>query len=272
MLCACARSGASFDAELVGVVVVDEGRDSYRAVLRTPVFPISQPPLPPPLPPPSPPHCLQSLPWECWVWERTVVVFTVAVILATCGLSVPSRTPILSPSPCHVAAVVNQRVQQCSHSPSLHPRPSTCSCPAFARVHVSRGLFLPRFARVLLCRWHGKGRRADVCGSFLVAVYDPDASTWVAVSKLGTGFTDEDLAAMSHGLLTASPLPGKHDRYDVSGKVKPDVWLRTTEVRSLVGCGAAAGHCRARFGACSPACGFWGVVRGGEEGRGVEVV
>ncbi|NJE11286.1 ATP-dependent DNA ligase [Thermococcus sp. MAR1] len=40
----------------------------------------------------------------------------------------------------------------------------------------------------------GEGRRAHLLGSFLVAAFDPHSGEFVPVGKVGSGFTDEDLA------------------------------------------------------------------------------
>ncbi|ASA78322.1 ATP-dependent DNA ligase [Thermococcus sp. 5-4] len=40
----------------------------------------------------------------------------------------------------------------------------------------------------------GEGRRAHLLGSFLVAAFDPHSGQFVPVGKVGSGFTDEDLA------------------------------------------------------------------------------
>ncbi len=40
----------------------------------------------------------------------------------------------------------------------------------------------------------GEGRRAHLLGSFLVAAYDPESGDFIPVGKVGSGFTDEDLA------------------------------------------------------------------------------
>ncbi len=40
---------------------------------------------------------------------------------------------------------------------------------------------------------YGTGKRTGVYGSFLLAVYDPDTGNFQTASKMGTGFSDEDL-------------------------------------------------------------------------------
>ena len=40
----------------------------------------------------------------------------------------------------------------------------------------------------------GEGRRAHLLGSFLVAAFDPHSGEFIPVGKVGSGFTDEDLA------------------------------------------------------------------------------
>jgi len=40
----------------------------------------------------------------------------------------------------------------------------------------------------------GEGRRAHLLGSFLVGAYDPETGEFLPVGKVGSGFTDEDLA------------------------------------------------------------------------------
>ncbi|WP_297459416.1 ATP-dependent DNA ligase [Thermococcus sp.] len=46
----------------------------------------------------------------------------------------------------------------------------------------------------------GEGRRAHLLGSFLVAAYDPHSGEFVPVGKVGSGFTDEDLAELTKRL------------------------------------------------------------------------
>ena len=46
----------------------------------------------------------------------------------------------------------------------------------------------------------GEGRRAHLLGSFLVAAFDPHSGEFVPVGKVGSGFTDEDLAEFTRML------------------------------------------------------------------------
>ncbi|QDA32586.1 ATP-dependent DNA ligase [Thermococcus indicus] len=46
----------------------------------------------------------------------------------------------------------------------------------------------------------GEGRRAHFLGSFLVAAFDPHSGNFVPVGKVGSGFTDEDLAEFTRML------------------------------------------------------------------------
>ncbi|WP_048152585.1 ATP-dependent DNA ligase [Palaeococcus ferrophilus] len=46
----------------------------------------------------------------------------------------------------------------------------------------------------------GEGRRAHFLGSYLVAAYDPERGDFVPVGKVGSGFTDEDLAKFTEML------------------------------------------------------------------------
>ena len=77
--------------------------------------------------------------------------------------------------------------------------------------------------------YHGKGKRTGVYGGFLLACFDKETETFQSICKLGTGFSDDQLEALSASLqdiVQDDPLP--FYRYDT--KDVPDVWLRPTKV------------------------------------------
>jgi DNA ligase-1 len=45
--------------------------------------------------------------------------------------------------------------------------------------------------------YHGKGKRTNVYGGFLMACYDPDRDEYLSVCKVSTGFKDEDLERLT---------------------------------------------------------------------------
>lgn len=56
----------------------------------------------------------------------------------------------------------------------------------------------------------GRGKRSGVYGAFLLAVYDGDGEEYQTISKIGTGFSEEQLKAFSEeleGLKIPGPKP-----------------------------------------------------------------
>ncbi|XP_037297799.1 DNA ligase 1 isoform X2 [Manduca sexta] len=53
---------------------------------------------------------------------------------------------------------------------------------------------------VVLGAYHGRGKRAGVYGGFLLACYDPAADEYQALCKIGTGFSDQQLAELAEKL------------------------------------------------------------------------
>lgn len=79
------------------------------------------------------------------------------------------------------------------------------------------------FDLVVIGAYHGKGKRTNVYGAFLLACYDSDSEAYQAVCKLGTGFSEEDLDT-HHKTLSALEISSKKGYYDV-GDAKPDVYF-----------------------------------------------
>ncbi len=69
----------------------------------------------------------------------------------------------------------------------------------------------------------GRGSRARFgLGALLGAVYDPESDTFKTVSKVGSGFTDEEFMELKP-LLDEARIPHRHARVD--SEMTPDAWL-----------------------------------------------
>ena len=76
---------------------------------------------------------------------------------------------------------------------------------------------------VVVGGYYGKGKRTNVYGAFLLACYDADSEEFQTICKIGTGFSEEALAAHYAAL---QPLETEKARGDVKvGGAKPDVWF-----------------------------------------------
>ena len=75
--------------------------------------------------------------------------------------------------------------------------------------------------------FHGRGKRAGTYGALLTAVYNPDTDQFETISKLGSGFTDEDLARLPK-ILGPDVIPHRHPR--VSLEMKADIWFTPSKV------------------------------------------
>lgn len=78
----------------------------------------------------------------------------------------------------------------------------------------------------------GRGRRAGSYGALLVAAYDPEEDMYRSVCKVGSGFTDENLAEMQ----------GRLDEYKVTHKpsnvdslMEPNIWFDPVVVMEVLG-------------------------------------
>ncbi len=85
---------------------------------------------------------------------------------------------------------------------------------------------------VVVGAFHGRGKRAGTYGALLMAAYDPQSDTFKTVCKVGTGFTDEDLANLPK-LLEPYRIPHRHPR--VVSRIDADVWFVPAVVLEIIG-------------------------------------
>jgi len=85
---------------------------------------------------------------------------------------------------------------------------------------------------VVVGAFHGRGKRAGTYGALLLAAYDPDTDRFVTVCKVGTGFTDEELAQLPKKL-EPYKLPHKHQRVD--SDIEADAWFEPVLVMEVAG-------------------------------------
>ena len=81
---------------------------------------------------------------------------------------------------------------------------------------------------VVLGYWYGKGARSKLgIGSLLLGVYDRERDLFVTISRLGTGFSEEEWERMRE-LLDKEKAAEKPAR--VEAEIEPDVWCNPTHV------------------------------------------
>ncbi len=85
---------------------------------------------------------------------------------------------------------------------------------------------------VVVGAFYGRGRRSGTYGALLVAAYDPSEDTFRTFCKVGSGFSDEDLAHLPHRL---RPYQVDHRPPRVDSKLEPDVWFHPAVVLEVVG-------------------------------------
>ncbi|MEK7163040.1 MAG: ATP-dependent DNA ligase, partial [Patescibacteria group bacterium] len=88
------------------------------------------------------------------------------------------------------------------------------------------------FDLVVVGGLYGAGRRAKTYGSLLVAAYDPKQNKYYSFTKVGTGFTDENLA-QSLKMFEKYKLKEKHKLVETGMKV--DVWFEPKIVLEISG-------------------------------------
>jgi DNA ligase 1 len=85
---------------------------------------------------------------------------------------------------------------------------------------------------VVVGAFHGRGKRAGAYGALLVATYNKKDDSFETVTKLGTGFTDKDLAHLPE-LLRKHEVPLKPSR--VVSILEADVWFEPAVVLEVLG-------------------------------------
>lgn len=85
---------------------------------------------------------------------------------------------------------------------------------------------------VVVGAYYGRGRRAGVYGSLLMAVYVPETDTFRTITRLGAGFTDKNLTELPQ-ILEPYKIPTPHPR--VEAKERPDVWFVPAVVLEVIG-------------------------------------
>ena len=82
---------------------------------------------------------------------------------------------------------------------------------------------------VPIAAWNGKGKRTGTYGAYLLACYDEDDDQYQSVCKIGTGFSDENLATLTEAVKTKT-IDKPKNYYCVSDSFKPDVWFEPSMV------------------------------------------
>lgn len=83
---------------------------------------------------------------------------------------------------------------------------------------------------VVIGAYIGKGKRTGTYGGFLLAAYNQDTGEYETTCKIGTGFSDEDLASI-HATLKPTEIlqPKPYYVYDTTNSnAVPDVWFEPT--------------------------------------------
>jgi len=81
---------------------------------------------------------------------------------------------------------------------------------------------------VIVGAWLGRGKRAGSYGSLLAATYNPDEDRFETITKVGSGFTDEDLNRVLPERLEPYRREERHPR--VWSLLEPDVWFEPAQV------------------------------------------
>lgn len=85
---------------------------------------------------------------------------------------------------------------------------------------------------VIVGAFFGRGKRSGTYGALLVAVYDHEKDTFSTISKVGSGFTDEELGSLPK-ILNDYKIERKHPR--VESMIEADIWFTPKIVIEIIG-------------------------------------
>jgi DNA ligase-1 len=88
------------------------------------------------------------------------------------------------------------------------------------------------FDLIVVGGMHGRGIRTGTFGSLLVAAFNPQTNKYESFTKVGTGFSDAELARLPK-LLRPYRLPAKHRLVETG--VKADMWFEPALVMEVTG-------------------------------------
>lgn len=83
---------------------------------------------------------------------------------------------------------------------------------------------------VIVGALYGRGRKAGLLSSYLMAVYNPEDDTYKTVCKVGTGFKDEDIVEMNKLL---KPYIRDRKPARVISHLEPDIWIEPAIVLEI---------------------------------------
>jgi len=89
------------------------------------------------------------------------------------------------------------------------------------------------FDLVPIGAWHGKGKRTGRFGAYLLACFNQDTDEFESITKIGTGFSDEDLDSLAAFFRTEERIvDGKPPMVRCSDdpRIRPEVWLKPCTV------------------------------------------
>jgi DNA ligase 1 len=82
---------------------------------------------------------------------------------------------------------------------------------------------------VVLGGYHGRGRRTNFYGGYLLGCYNPENEEYETVCKIGTGFSDENLEAF-YNELSKTVINEPKGYFSFTPSASPDVWFEPTKV------------------------------------------